>query len=122
MTYEERQKQLAEHKYYYSITEYVDGSGYLRDETFVDEKLTESELKEWFEKECKTVEYENTLEERDQHRPCTTYIEIGHCSINYDEDRDEYCPDIENDWFGDDGREISGMVFRLNEEDKEEEQ
>lgn len=110
-SYEEEQKQLSEHKYYYSITEYIDGNGYVIDQKCFDEKLTEDELKEWFKKECEIIKCENTLEEINQHRPCKTYIEIGHCSIKYDENRDEYYPDIENDWFGDDGREISGIMF-----------
>ncbi len=121
-TYEEEQKALSEHKYYYSINEYFDGSGELRDEKCVDEKLTKEELKDWFNAVAKEVRSENTEEERQTRRQCKTYIELGYCSIKYDEDRDEYYADIEYDWFGAMGEEIEGDIYKKKDEEDEEEE
>ena len=122
-TYEEEQKQLAEHKYYYSITEYFDdGNGELRDEKCVDEKLTDEDLKEWFNAVAKKVRSENTEEERQTRRPVKTYVDLGYCSIKYDEDRDEYFADIEYDWFGAMGEEIEGDIYKKKQDEEEEEE
>ena len=122
-SYEEEQKQLSEHKYYYSITEYFDYvNGVLRDEKCVDEKLTDEELKEWFSAVVKKVRSENTEEERQTRRQVKTYVELGYCSIKYDEDRDEYYSDIEGDWFGAIGEEIEGDIYTKKEEGEEEEE
>lgn len=121
-SYEDEQNQLSEHKYYYSITEYFDdGNGELRDEKCVDEKLTDEEIKEWFNAVANKVRFENTEEERQTRRQVKTYLEIGYCSIKYDEDRDEYYSDIEHDWFGAIGEEIEGNIYKNKEEEKEEE-
>lgn len=122
-SYEEEQKQLSEHKYYYSITEYFDdGNGVLRDEKCVDEKLTNEELKEWFNDITNKVRSENTEEERQTRRQVKTYVELGYCSIKYDEDREEYFADIEDDWFGSMGEEIEGEIYKNKDEEDEEEE
>lgn len=127
-TYEEEQKQLSEHKYYYSINEYFDdGNGVFRDEKCVDEKcvdekLTDEEIKEWFSAVAKKVRSENTEEERQTHKPFHSYLELGYSSIKYDEDRDEYFADIEDDWFGEIGEEIEGEIYKKKEEEDEEEE
>ncbi len=121
-TYEEEQKQLSEHKYYYSITEYFDdGTGVLRDEKCVDEKLTDEEIKEWFNSVAKEVRSENTEEERQTRRQVKTYIELGYCGIEYDDYLGEYRPNIEYDWFGAMGEEIEGEIYKKKEEEEEEE-
>ena len=120
-SYEEEQKQLSENKYYYSITEYFDdGNAVLRDEKCVDEKLTDEELKEWFSDVAKKVRSENTEEERQTRRQVKTYVELGYCSIKYDEDREEYFADIEDDWFGSMGEEIEGEIYKNKDEEGEE--
>lgn len=122
-SYEEEQKQLSENKYYYSITDYFDdGNGELRDEKCVDEKLTDEELKEWFNDVAKKVRSENTEEERQTRRQVKTYVELGYCSIKYDEDREEYFADIEEDWFGSIGEEIEGEIYKNKDEEDEEEE
>ena len=122
-SYEEEQKQLSEHKYYYSINEYFDdGNAVLRDEKCVDEKLTDEELKEWFSAVAKKVRSENTEEERQTRRQVKTYVELGYCSIKYDEDREEYFADIEDDWFGSMGEEIEGEIYKNKDEEGEEEE
>ena len=122
-SYEEVQKQLSEHKYYYSITEYFDdGNAVLRDEKCVNEKLTDEELKEWFSAVAKKVRSENTEEERQTRRQVKTYIELGYCSIKYDEDREEYFADIEEDWFGSMGEEIEGEIYKNKDEEDEDEE
>ena len=107
-SYEEVQNQLSEHKYYYSINEYFDdGNAVLRDEKCVDEKLNDEELKEWFNDVAKKVRSENTEEERQTRRQVKTYVELGYCSIKYDEDREEYFADIEYDWLAKKSKETS---------------
>lgn len=120
-SYEEEQKQLSENKYYYSINEYFDdGNAVLRDEKCVNEKLTDEELKEWFSAFAKEVRSENTEEERQTRRQVKTYVELGYCSIKYDEDREEYFVDIEEDWFGSIGEEIEGDIYKNKDEEDEE--
>lgn len=122
-SYEEEQKQLSENKYYYSINEYFDdGNAVLRDEKCVNEKMNGYELKEWLDEIANKVRSENTEEERQTHKPFKSYVELGYCSIKYDEDRDEYYSDIENDWFGAIGEEIEGNIYKKKEEEDEEEE
>ena len=121
-SYEEVQKQLSENKYYYSINEYFDdGNAVLRDEKCVNKKLTDEELKEWFNDVAKKVRSENTEEERQTRRQVKTYVELGYCSIKYDEDLYEYYPDIESDWFGAICEEIEGNIYKKTEDEEEEE-
>ena len=122
-SYEEGQKQLSENKYYYSINEYFDdGNAVLRDEKCVNDKLTDEEINEWFNDVAKKVRSDNTEEERQTRRQVKAYVELGYCSIKYDEDRDEYYPDIESDWFGAIGEEIEGDIYTKKEEEDEEEE
>lgn len=122
-SYEEEQKQLSENKYYYSINEYFDdGNAVLRDEKCVNEKLTDEEIKEWFNDVAKKVRSENTEEERQTRRPCKTYLELGYCGIEYDDYLGEYRHNIEDDWFGAMGEEIEGDIYKKKEEDEEEEE
>ena len=122
-SYEEEQKQLSENKYYYSINEYFDdGNAVLRDEKCVNEKLTDEEIKEWFNDVAKKVRSENTEEERQTRRPCKTYLELGYCGIEYDDYLGEYHPNIEDDWFGAMGEEIEGDIYKKKDEEDEEEE
>ncbi len=121
-SYEEEQKQLSEHKYYYSITEYFGPEfGVLRDEKCVDEKMTEEEMKEWLNEVSQKARYANTEVERQTRRPCKTYLELGYCGIEYDEYLGEYRPNIEYDWFGAIGEEIEGEIYKKKDEEEEEE-
>ena len=120
-SYEEEQKQLSENKYYYSITEYFDdGNGELSDEKCVNEKLTDEEIKEWFNDVAKKVRSENTEEERQTHKPIHSYLELGYSSIKYDEDRGEYYQDSQDDYFGALGEDIEGDIYLEQYEDDEE--
>lgn len=122
-SYEEEQNQLSENKYYYSINEYFyDGNAVLRDEKCVNKKLTDEEIKEWFNVVAKKVRSENTEEERQTRRPCKTYLELGYCRIEYDDYLGEYRPNIEDDWFGAMGEEIEGNIYKKKEEEDEEEE
>ena len=94
----------------------------MRDEKCVNEKLSDEEIEEWFNDVAKKVSYENNEEERQTRIQVKTYVELGYCSIKYDEDRDQYYSDIENDWFGAIGEEIEGDIYTKKEEDEEEEE
>lgn len=122
-SYEEEQKQLSKNKYYYSINEYFDdGNAVLIDEKCVNEKLTDEEIKEWFNDVAKKVRSENTEEERQTHNPFHSYLELGYCSIKYDEDRGEYYQDSQNDYFGALGEDIEGDIYLKQYEDDDEEE
>ena len=122
-SYEEEQKQLSENKYYYSITEYFDdGNAVLRDEKCVNEKMNGYELKEWLDEIANKVRSENTEEERQTHKPFKSYVELGYCSIKYDEDRGEYYQDSQNDYFGVFGEDVEGEIYLKQYEDDDEEE
>lgn len=114
---EENQKLLSENKWCYIITEYLgDGSGFERARIYCLDKLSNDEMRAWFEKQSAYIEWENTLSEYSKHKPVKSYVELTRCEIKYDDELEEFIVDYENG-FGEMGEEIKGHFFAGERED-----
>lgn len=114
---EENQKLLSENKWCYIITEYPgDCFGFERTRIYYLEKPLNDVLLKWFKKECKKIEWENTISEQSQHKPVKSFVHLRCCKIKYDDELERFIIDYENG-FSEMGEYVKGKIFAEEEED-----
>ena len=117
---EENQKLLSENKWCYIITEYLeDCSGFERAERariYCLDKLSNDEMRAWFEKQLVYIEWENTISEQSQHKPVKSYVHLRCCKIKYDDELEKFIVDYENG-LSEMGEDVKGHFFAGERED-----